>query len=48
MTLENPEGFKSLLANEWTKVCYYYSSFDAWLKEVYKLSDEDIEQLYGE
>lgn len=37
---------KDMYAIRWTKVCYYYTSFEDYLKQVYGLTDEQILELY--
>ncbi|MDF1879075.1 hypothetical protein JHD46_05400 [Sulfurimonas sp. SAG-AH-194-C20] len=36
---------KMYYAERWTKVCYYYEDFDAYLKEVHDMSPVDYELL---
>ena len=40
--------FKETVARQWTMVCYHYSSFESYLKEVHGLTDSMIDKLYPE
>ena len=38
---------KSFYPHAWTKVCYYYPSFEYWMENVMKISLEEYETLEG-